>query len=104
SGGVGTIDPFGLYTAPASGAGSATIRAVVGSLTATTTASVQAPTGVFPLTQDIGSPALAGSASYNGGTYTVAGSGSDIWSASDQFRYVYEPLTGDGTITARVTS
>ena len=53
---------------------------------------------------DVGSPAVAGSASYAGGVFTVNGSGADIWGSSDQFNYVSQPLTGDGTIVARVTS
>jgi hypothetical protein len=38
------------------------------------------------------------------GTYEIAGSGADIWGSSDQFHYVYQELTGDATITARVVS
>jgi hypothetical protein len=38
------------------------------------------------------------------GKMTVTGEGSDIWNASDQFTYVYKTLSGDGLITARVTS
>ncbi len=53
---------------------------------------------------DVGSPALAGSASYASGLFTVNGSGADIWGGTDQFNYVSQPLTGDGTIVARVTS
>ena len=53
---------------------------------------------------DVGSPALAGSASYASGVFTVDGSGADIWGSSDQFNYVSQPLTGDGSIVARVTS
>jgi outer membrane protein assembly factor BamB/regulation of enolase protein 1 (concanavalin A-like superfamily) len=53
---------------------------------------------------DVGSPALAGSASYSGGVFTVNGSGGDIWGSADQFNYVSQSLTGDGTIVARVTS
>ncbi len=53
---------------------------------------------------DVGSPALAGSASYAGGVFTVDGGGADIWGGSDQFNYVSQPLTGDGSIVARVTS
>ena len=34
----------------------------------------------------------------------VVGGGIDIWDTSDQFHFVYQPLTGDGTIQARVTS
>jgi hypothetical protein len=39
-----------------------------------------------------------------GGTMTVTGEGSDIWNASDQFTFAYKTLSGDGVITARVTS
>ena len=53
---------------------------------------------------DVGGPAVAGSASYSGGVFTVNGGGADIWGSSDQFNYVSQPLTGDGTIVARVTS
>ena len=53
---------------------------------------------------DVGSPAVAGSASYASGVFTVNGGGADIWGGTDQFNYVSQPLTGDGTIVARVTS
>ena len=45
-----------------------------------------------------------GSASYASGVFTVNGGGADIWGGSDQFNYVSQPLTGNGTIVARVTS
>jgi regulation of enolase protein 1 (concanavalin A-like superfamily) len=51
---------------------------------------------------DIGSPARAGSASYSSGQFTINASGNDIWNSSDQFHFVYQPLTGDGQIQARV--
>ena len=53
---------------------------------------------------DIGNPALAGSAEYRDGTFTVRGAGNDIWGEQDQFHYVYQPLSGDGEIVARVVS
>jgi fibronectin type 3 domain-containing protein len=53
---------------------------------------------------DIGNPSPAGSFSITGGTFTINASGGDIWSTSDQFHYVYQALTGDGTIIARVAS
>jgi uncharacterized repeat protein (TIGR01451 family) len=55
---------------------------------------------------DVGSPALAGSAGYSNGVFTVTGAGTDIWGTSDQFNYVSQPLAGDGngTIVARLTS
>lgn len=52
---------------------------------------------------DIGSP-LAGDASLEGNVFTTAASGVDIWGTSDSFHYVYQPIIGDVTITARVTS
>jgi len=53
---------------------------------------------------DIGAVSPAGSASVTGGTYTVSGAGADIWYSADAFEFVSEPLTGDGSITARVVS
>jgi endoglucanase len=55
-------------------------------------------------TSDIGAVGVAGSASYSSGTFNVNGSGADIWNAADEFRYVYQTLTGNGSIVARVTS
>lgn len=47
---------------------------------------------------------LAGAWSVNAGVFTVSGSGSDVWGASDSFRFVYRTLVGDGEIVARLTS
>ncbi|HLB73081.1 MAG TPA: hypothetical protein VJJ98_03600, partial [Sedimentisphaerales bacterium] len=54
--------------------------------------------------QDIGGPAIAGSADQTAGIWTVKGSGADIWGTSDQFHYCYMPTSGDVTISARVVS
>jgi uncharacterized repeat protein (TIGR01451 family) len=67
------------------------------------------PPGPLPspwLDTDVGAPALAGSAGYSNGVFTVTGAGADIWKTLDQFNYVYQPLAGDGngTIIARLTS
>jgi hypothetical protein len=53
---------------------------------------------------DVGAPAVPGSASFANGVFTVAGAGADIWGGSDQFNYVWQTLTGEGSIVARVTS
>jgi regulation of enolase protein 1 (concanavalin A-like superfamily) len=53
---------------------------------------------------DIGSVGAPGNASYSSGTFTVNGSGSDIWNTADSFHYVYQPLNGNGQIVARVVS
>jgi regulation of enolase protein 1 (concanavalin A-like superfamily) len=53
---------------------------------------------------DIGSVLFAGSANANAGTFTVTGSGADIWGTADAFHYVYHLLNGNATIIARVAS
>ena len=63
------------------------------------------PLPVSWLDQDVGSVGMAGSASYANGTFTVAGAGQGtFFSSSDGFHFVYQPLSGDGTIVARVVS
>lgn len=52
--------------------------------------------------QDIGSVVLQGASGNRGSQIAIEGSGADIWGTTDAFYYVYEPLTGDGTITARI--
>src|SRR5579863_9177510 len=56
------------------------------------------------LDQDVGSVAIAGAASYASRTYTVSGSGHGITGTGDGFHFVYQPLSGDGTVIARVVS
>jgi regulation of enolase protein 1 (concanavalin A-like superfamily) len=70
------------------------------SVTVSSTTSLPAPWS----TVDVGSPAMAGGASYTAGTFTVNGGGVDIWGTSDQFRFVYQQMTGNAEIVARVTS
>jgi regulation of enolase protein 1 (concanavalin A-like superfamily) len=53
---------------------------------------------------DIGSPAVTGSARYASGTYSIGAGGRDIWSTSDQFRFVYQQITGDIDVRARIAS
>jgi hypothetical protein len=36
------------------------------------------------------------------GTFTMSAEGSDIWAGTDEFRYMYKQLSGDGEIIARV--
>jgi phosphatidylserine/phosphatidylglycerophosphate/cardiolipin synthase-like enzyme len=54
--------------------------------------------------QDIGATSAAGSASDASGTFTITATGADIWGTADAFHYVYQPLTGDGTVIARVAT
>lgn len=53
---------------------------------------------------DVGAVGAAGSAGLDGGTWTVSGSGADIWDAADGFHFASRSLMGDGEITARVAS
>ena len=54
-------------------------------------------------TADVGIVGLAGSASYSGGTFTLNGSGDDIWNAADAFRSVHQAINGPCELRARVT-
>src|SRR5579859_1491156 len=101
SGATGTLNP----TSTSNGSGSSTLSisttttATTGSFTLTITGtsgglthSTTVTLTINPSTglpagwsdSDIGSPAIAGSASFSNGVFTVNGSGSDIWSTSDQ--------------------
>ena len=78
------------------------IVAFVAVLTAGPVAAQSLPSGWA--TKDIGSVAAAGSATATPTGFTVTGSGADVWGAADEFRFVYRPLTGDGSIVTRVTA
>ena len=54
-------------------------------------------------TADIGSVGVVGSASMSNGIYTVKGAG-NISGTADNFRFVYQPLSGDGEIKVRLNS
>lgn len=56
--------------------------------------------------QDIGAPAVAGSADYDSpsDTTTINASGSDIYGTSDQFNFASTTMTGNGSILAYVNS
>ena len=53
---------------------------------------------------DIGEPAIAGTTGYAAGTYTITAAGADIWDRADQFHFVYQPISGNVEIVARVVS
>jgi hypothetical protein len=55
---------------------------------------------------DIGSTKFGGWATWNAGsgTFGVNASGSDIFGTADALHYVYQPITGDSEIIARVTA
>jgi hypothetical protein len=47
---------------------------------------------------------VPGSETVSAGTWTVTGGGGDIWGTGDQFRFDYQSLPGDGSISAQVLS
>lgn len=56
------------------------------------------------LDQDVGPVSIAGSATYSGGVFTVKGTGNTMSSTADGMHFVYQPLTGDGSIVVRLAS
>ena len=60
------------------------------------------PIGIFDHQQDIGYVKHAGSSTYDASTqtYTIKGSGANIWFNEDQFHYTYKKIAGDFMLTA----
>lgn len=54
--------------------------------------------------QDIGPVGLAGSATFAADTFTLAGSGADIWGTEDAFHFVTRSWEADGELVVRVAS
>ena len=92
----------------ATGTATVTVTGTSGSVTASVpvTLTVVAATNFAPgwFDSDIGSTGLAGSAALSNGTFTVKGAGLQIWGTGDSFNFAYQPLSGDGSIVARVVS
>jgi hypothetical protein len=63
-----------------------------------------APLGLFEGQGDIGTVLHAGSASYNSaeGSYTVTGSGANMWFGEDDFHYVWKRVSGDVALSATI--
>jgi lysophospholipase L1-like esterase len=53
-------------------------------------------------TTDVGRVSNEGYTIYNGKNFTLEGEGKDIGGTSDNFHFVYAPMSGQGTITARI--
>ncbi len=53
---------------------------------------------------DIGTVAATGSAWYSNDAFNAAGSGADIYGTADAYQYIYQPISGNATITAKITS
>jgi hypothetical protein len=64
-----------------------------------------APSSSLPApwsSQDIGAVGVAGSATASGGSFIVKGAGGDIWYTADAFHYMWQSVSGDTDVIARV--
>jgi len=67
--------------------------------------SAAAPVGIFEGHGDVGTVLHAGSVDYDAGkkTYTISGSGENMWFAADAFQFVWKKVSGDITLTADIS-
>jgi Tol biopolymer transport system component len=63
-----------------------------------------ASVGIFEGSADVGTVLRAGSVEYDSAarTYSVAGTGENMWFASDAFHFAWKKVSGDVTLTANV--
>jgi TolB protein len=61
------------------------------------------PLGVFQRHADIGSPKLAGAATYNSATqeYRLTAGGTNVWGQRDEFHFAWRTMTGDFILQGR---
>ena len=93
---------YSLTAIATDNAGAATRSAAV-----SITVSSAPPPGSLPTgwtNTDVGATGAAGSTTFSNGTFTVTGAGADVWGTADALQYAYTSVSGDFTITARVTS
>jgi TonB family protein len=64
-----------------------------------------APVGIFEGHSDVGTLLHAGSVDYDASkrTYTIGGSGENMWFAADAFQFVWKKISGDVTLTADIS-
>ena len=87
-----------------SGASSGTFSVTANGQVASSTTFTVVPLPAGSSDTDVGSVGLAGSATYASGVFTLKGAGAGITGTADGMHFVYQPLSGDGTIVARVVS
>lgn len=73
-------------------------------IVAATTAFAQNPVGIFENHQDVGTVLHPGSATFDAAkaTYTLRGSGENMWSTQDAFQFAWKKVSGDVELTADV--
>jgi Tol biopolymer transport system component len=65
----------------------------------------ETPIGLFEGHGDVGAVLHAGSVEYDAGkrSYTISGSGENMWLATDGFQFVWKKVSGDVTLTADIS-
>jgi RHS repeat-associated protein len=101
---VSTWSATSIVVVVPSGASSGTFAVTVGGQTANSSSFTATSLLSGWTDADVGSVGVSGSGTYVNGTFTVKGSGNSIWGTSDTFNFAYQPLSGDGTIVARLVS
>jgi hypothetical protein len=74
-------------------------------LTCSVSGAAGQPLGVFENHADVGTVLHPGSVAYDSDTksYTVAGSGENMWAATDAFHYVWKKASGDVALSADIS-
>ncbi len=64
-----------------------------------------APAGIFEGHSDVGKVLHTGSVAYDASkrTYTISGSGENMWFAADAFQFAWKKISGDVTLTADIS-
>ena len=60
------------------------------------------PIGIFSTQSDIGAAVVAGSSSFENGTYTIHSAGYNIWYTRDEFRFLWNRMSGDVSLAADI--
>ena len=81
------------------------LPALAGLLLPVYAAPAAAPLGIFEDHADVGTVLNTGSVKYDASkrTYTIAGSGENMWFAADAFQFVWKKVSGDITLTADIS-
>ena len=93
------FSPRALMTVAFIGGISAVIAGPVWAQNATT------PVGIFESHADVGTVLHTGSIDYDASkhTYTISGSGENMWLAADAFQFAWKKVSGDVTLTADIS-
>jgi TolB protein len=67
--------------------------------------STPGPVGIFETHSDVGTVLHPGSVDYDSAkrSYTISGSGENMWLAADAFQFVWKKVSGDVTLTADIS-